>query len=71
MRHTALCRVYACASEVFLRHCFSGDCLDNSRSGKEHVGSVLYHDVEVGQGRGVNGSSGTWAEYAGNLRHYA
>ena len=67
MRYTALGCVYACPSEIFLADNLSGHGLDHSRTCKEHIGGVLDHNVEVGQGRGVNRSSCTGTEYSRNL----
>ena len=51
MCNTALGGMYAGSSEVFCRYGLTCDALHDCRTRKEHVGSVLHHDREVGQCR--------------------
>ena len=69
MCNTAFRCVNTCTSEFFLAYRLTCDRLDNSRTGKEHIGCVLNHDVEVSQGRGVNCSTCARTEDSGNLRN--
>src|SRR5437867_2079961 len=43
--------------------------LDYIRPGNEHVGSVLYHHVEISNGGTIDRSSGTRSHDAADLRH--
>ena len=70
MCHSALAGMYACSTEVFLSDGLACYGLDHSRTCKEHVGSVLNHDVEISQGRGVNCSSCARTENSRNLRNH-
>ena len=57
--YTALGAVYGGTAQVFGRYVFTGDGLYYFRAGEEHVGYAFEHEYEVGDGRGVNGASGT------------
>ena len=43
---------------------------DDVGTGHEHVGGVLHHDVEVGDGGAVDGAARAGAEDGGDLRHH-
>ena len=71
MRHAALGRMDAGAAEVLLVDFFAGHALDDGRAGQEHVGRILDHEGEVGQGRGIDCSAGAGTEDAADLGDYA
>ena len=62
MSHTALGGMHARTAEFFLSHYLSGHCLHDSRTCKEHIGSVLYHYSKIGQGRRIHRTTGTRTE---------
>ncbi len=57
--HTALAGMYTSTTQLLLGHVLAGDGLNHLGAGQEHEGDTLGHDDEVGQGRGVNGTTGT------------
>src|SRR5213080_4239600 len=69
MRDARLAIVRRGAAEFFFCHIFMRHSLDHVRTGDEHIGRVLDHDVEVGNRRTVNGAAGAWAHDATDLRH--
>ena len=52
--YTGLAGMYACTTQIFLRHVFTRYCFHNSRSGEEHVRCTFRHQREVRQGGRVN-----------------
>ena len=58
-------------AEFLLRHVLAEHLLDDGRTGQEHIRGTFRHDDEVGQGRGVHGTTGARAEDGGDLRHHA
>ncbi len=56
------------SAELVFGDLFVGDGLDDVGAGDEHVGRVLDHEDEVGDGGGVDGSSGAGAHDGGDLR---
>ena len=52
-------------SDVLVR-----DRLNHVRAGDEHVGSLVHHDDEVGNGRRIDGASRARAHDGRNLRNY-
>ncbi len=56
------------SAEFGLGDVFVGDGLDDVGAGDEHVAGALGHEGEVGDGGGVDGSSGAGAEDGGDLR---
>jgi hypothetical protein len=59
------------AAKLLLGDLFVRDGPDHVRPGHEHVARALDHDVEVGDRRGVDGSTGAWPEDGGDLRDHA
>src|SRR6185437_12063177 len=47
------------------------DGLDYVRPGNEHVGSLVYHEDEIGNCRGIDRAAGAWTHDGGNLWDYA
>ncbi len=68
--HTALAGVNAGATEVLGVDVLAGDGLHHLRTGEEHVAGALGHEDEVGEGRGVNGTTGAGAHDGGNLGNH-
>ena len=68
MRHTAGACVNCCATQIFRRYDLAGNCLDDFRSGQEHV-RLTCHDDEVGQSRRIHRTAGTRAKNKGYLRN--
>ena len=68
MGHAGLAIVRRGATEFFLRHIFVRHSLNHIGPSDEHVGSVLHHDVEVGDRRTVNRAARAWPHNATNLR---
>ena len=67
MCHAALAGVHAGASQLLLGHVLAGHGLHYLGTGQEHEGDALGHDDEVGQGRGVNGTTGTGTQDGADL----
>ena len=65
--HTALAGVDGRSAKLFGGDAFSRDTLHDGRTGEEHIRGVFYHEGEVGEGGGVNGSAGAGAENTGYL----
>ena len=63
--------MHACTAKVLLVYILSGNALYDRRTGKEHIRSILDHEGEVCQGRGINGTAGARAEDTGNLRNHS
>ncbi len=59
------------ATEVFLRDVLVGHGLDDVRTGDEHVARVLHHDVEVGDGRRIDGAARARAHDGRDLRNHS
>jgi hypothetical protein len=59
------------AAELFFGHFFMGHRLDDVRPGDEHVGSLVDHDDEVGDGRRIDRATRAWAHNRRNLRYHA
>ena len=68
--HTALAGVYACTTQLLLSHVLASHGLNDLGTGQEHEGDTLGHDDEVGQGRGVNGTTGTGTQNGADLRNH-
>ncbi len=58
-------------AKIFLGDLFVSHRLDHVGPGHEHVRSVLHHQVEVGDGGRVDGTTGARAEDRGDLRNDA
>ena len=58
-------------AELLLGHLLVGDRLDDVGPGHEHVGGVLHHHVEVGDGRAVDRAPGAGPQDRGDLRHHS
>ena len=56
------------AAELVLGDLFVGDGLDDVGAGDEHVGGVVDHEDEVGDGGRIDGSAGAGAHDGGDLR---
>ncbi len=56
------------AAEVFHGDVFAGDGFDDVGAGDEHLGGLVDHDDEVGQGGGVDVAAGGGAHDQGDLR---
>ena len=61
VRDTRLGTVGGCTAEVFETHHFIRDGFDNLRARDEHVGGLVHHDDEVGDGRRINSTARTWS----------
>ena len=66
--HTRLRAVGGCTAEVFETDHFVGDRLDDLGTGDEHVGRLVDHNDEIGDGRRVHCTSCTRAHDDRNLR---
>ena len=71
MRDSALSGVDAGTSQFLLGNLLTQDALDYSRTGQEHVGSVLDHDGEIGEGGGIYGSTCARTENPGDLGNHS
>jgi hypothetical protein len=71
MRDAAHFRVRSRAPEVFLCHLLVRDRLDHVRTGDEHVGALLDHEDEVGDGRAVHRAAGAWSHDRTDLGDHA
>ncbi len=47
-----------------------GHGADDIRAGDEHVGGLVDHEDEIGDGGRVDGAPGAWSHDGGELRHY-
>ena len=54
--------MYGCTSELFLCNDLTCYGLNDCGTGQEHVACALGHDIEVGKGGRVNGTSGAGTE---------
>ena len=61
--------VNRCTAELLLIDNFAQYFLDNLRAGEEHVGRVLDHQHEVGEGRRIDRTAGAGTHDAGDLRN--
>jgi len=59
------------AAELFFGDFFVGHRFDDVGPSDEHVGSLVDHEDEVGDGGRIDGASGAGAHDRGNLRHHA
>src|SRR5208337_1978738 len=59
------------AAEFLLGDFLVRDILDDVRAGDEHVGSVVRHQDEIGDGGGVDGAAGTGSKDRADLRDHA
>ena len=59
------------AAQLFLRDFFVRHGADHVRAGDEHVGGLVDHEDEVGDGGRVDSAAGAWAHDGGELRHHA
>ena len=57
------------AAELVLGDLFVGHGLDDVRAGDEHVGGLVHHEDEIGDGGRVDGAAGAGAHDGGDLRH--
>ena len=69
--HAALAGMHAGAAELLGGHVLLGHLLDHLGPGEEHVGGLLHHHDEVGDGRRIDGAAGAGAEDQRDLRHHA
>jgi len=67
---TATRRVHRRPAEFFNGDILMGHRFDNLGAGQEHVGIILHHDYEIGQGRRIDCSTGTRTEDCRDLRHH-
>ncbi len=59
------------AAQLFLGDLFVRDGADDIRPGDEHVGGLVDHEDEVGDGGRVDSAAGAGAHDGGELRHDA
>ena len=59
------------AAELVLGDFFVGDCLDDVRSGDEHVRGLVHHEDEIGNGWGIDGATSAGPHDRRNLRNHA
>ena len=71
MRHARRLVVRHRAAELLLGHLLVGHRPDHIGAGDEHVGGVLHHEDEVGDGRAVNRAARAGAHDGADLRHDA
>ena len=64
MGDSAFAGMYICSSKLLLGDILPGHALDHSRPREEHTGGASDHNVEVGQGRGIDRTAGARAENA-------
>ena len=55
---TGLVHVHASAPQFLLRNILAGDGLNHIRAGHKHLGGLIHHDHEVGQGGGISIAAG-------------
>lgn len=58
-------------AEGFCRNIFSGNSLDDLRTGDEHLAGLIHHEDKVGNSRRINSAAGTGSHNYGNLRDNA
>ena len=56
-------------AEGFCGNFFTGNGLDDLRTGDKHFTGALHHEDEIGDGRGIHRTAGTRAHDDGNLRN--
>ena len=59
------------AAELLFRDVFVRDRLDHVRPGDEHVGSLVHHQNEIGDGRRIHRAARARPHDRGNLRHHS
>ena len=59
------------AAQLLCGDVLAGDGFDDLGTGDEHVGGLIHHEDEVGEGGGVDRAAGAGAHDGGDLGHHA
>ncbi|MPN60298.1 hypothetical protein SDC9_208026 [bioreactor metagenome] len=70
MCHPAFGCMGICPSQLFLGQLFVCDRFDYIRAGDKHITFFLHHKDEIGKGRGIARTTGTWPQDSGDLGHH-
>ena len=54
----SLAHMHASTTQFLLRNILAGDGLNHIRAGHKHLGGLIHHDHEVGQGGGISIAAG-------------